>query len=89
MLQHPGPCPPCLDRVGEARRDFNGVGRIALWLGNPKICERGVIGVTQKQATEKLGLTLRAMQHYEGGTRVIPRVIELACWALENRTASY
>ena len=31
-----------------------------------------------------LGLTLRAIQHYEVGTRGIPRVTELACWALEH-----
>ncbi|MFL5269296.1 MAG: hypothetical protein ACJ8AH_22360, partial [Stellaceae bacterium] len=31
-----------------------------------------------------LRLTLRAIQHYEVGTRGIPRVTELACWAREQ-----
>ena len=31
-----------------------------------------------------LGLTLRAIQHYEVGTRGIPRVTELAGWAREQ-----
>jgi hypothetical protein len=31
-----------------------------------------------------LGLTLRAIQHYEVGTRGIPRVTELASWAREQ-----
>jgi transcriptional regulator with XRE-family HTH domain len=42
------------------------------------------LGLTQTQAGGALGVTLRAVQHYEGGTRPIPRVIELACWAIEH-----
>jgi transcriptional regulator with XRE-family HTH domain len=42
------------------------------------------LGLTQTQAGTALGLTLRAIQHYEGGSRSIPRVVELACWALEH-----
>lgn len=42
------------------------------------------LGLTQTDAGKALGLTLRAIQHYEGGTRVIPRAVELACWALEH-----
>jgi hypothetical protein len=46
---------------------------------------RDRLDLTQKQAGEQLGLTLRAIQHYEGGTRPIPHVVELACWAIEHR----
>jgi transcriptional regulator with XRE-family HTH domain len=42
------------------------------------------LGLTQTQVGEALDLTLRAIQHYEGGTRSIPRVVELACWAVEQ-----
>jgi transcriptional regulator with XRE-family HTH domain len=42
------------------------------------------LGLTQAQAGEALGVTLRAIQHYEGGTRPIPRVVELACWAVQH-----
>jgi transcriptional regulator with XRE-family HTH domain len=42
------------------------------------------LGLTQTQAGDELGVTLRAIQHYEGGTRPIPRVVELACWVLEH-----
>lgn len=45
---------------------------------------RDRLGLTQTQAGKALGLTLRAIQHYEGGSRKIPRVIELACWAIEH-----
>jgi transcriptional regulator with XRE-family HTH domain len=46
---------------------------------------RDRLGLTQTQAGEALGLSLRAIQHYEGGSRPIPRVVELACWAIEHR----
>jgi hypothetical protein len=42
------------------------------------------LDLTQGQAGEALDLTLRAIQHYEGGSRAIPRVVELACWAIEH-----
>jgi transcriptional regulator with XRE-family HTH domain len=42
------------------------------------------LGLTQTKAGEALGVTLRAIQHYEAATRPIPRAIELACWALEH-----
>jgi transcriptional regulator with XRE-family HTH domain len=45
------------------------------------------LGLTQTEAGKLLGLTLRAIQHYEGGTRLIPRTTELACWALEHGAA--
>jgi Helix-turn-helix domain len=40
--------------------------------------------LTQTGAGKLLGLTLRAVQHYEAGTRGIPRTTELACWAIEH-----
>lgn len=33
---------------------------------------RQSLGLTQTQLAEKLGVTLRAVQHYEGGSRQIP-----------------
>jgi hypothetical protein len=42
------------------------------------------LGLTQTKAGEALDLTLREIQHYEGGTCTIPRSTELACWALEH-----
>ena len=34
------------------------------------------LGFAQTQAGEALGVTIRDIRHYEGGTRLIPRVVE-------------
>jgi transcriptional regulator with XRE-family HTH domain len=44
-------------------------------------------GLKQKEAAEKLGLKKRMIQYYETGSRgakavVIPKTVELACYAL-------
>ena len=46
-----------------------------------------VLGLKQKDAAEKLGLKKRMIQYYETGNRggkkvVIPKTVELACYAL-------
>ena len=48
---------------------------------------RKSLGLKQKEAAEKLGLKKRMIQYYETGKRegkkvVIPRTVELACYAL-------
>jgi hypothetical protein len=47
---------------------------------------RGTGGPVEYRGSQcpPFGLTLRAIQHYEVGTRGIPRVTELACWAREQ-----
>jgi len=32
--------------------------------------------LTQSQLADKMGLSLRAIQHYEKGTRPIPKIVE-------------
>jgi transcriptional regulator with XRE-family HTH domain len=48
---------------------------------------RKSLGLKQKDAAEKLGLKKRMIQYYETGRRggkkvVIPKTVELACYAL-------
>ena len=48
---------------------------------------RKSLGLKQKEAAEKLGLKKRMIQYYETGKRggkkvVIPKTVELACYAL-------
>jgi transcriptional regulator with XRE-family HTH domain len=48
---------------------------------------RKSLGLKQKEAAEKLGLKKRMIQYYETGKRdgkkvLIPRTVELACYAL-------
>jgi transcriptional regulator with XRE-family HTH domain len=48
---------------------------------------RKSLGLKQKEAAEKLGLKKRMIQYYETGSRsgkkvVIPKTVELACYAL-------
>ena len=48
---------------------------------------RKSLGLKQREAAEKLGLKKRMIQYYETGKRdgkkvVIPRAVELACFAL-------
>jgi transcriptional regulator with XRE-family HTH domain len=48
---------------------------------------RKSLGLKQKEAAEKLGLKKRMIQYYETGNRggkkvVIPRTVELACYAV-------
>lgn len=41
------------------------------------------LGLTQGQAAEALGLSLRAIQYYERGEREITKTVALACAAVE------
>jgi transcriptional regulator with XRE-family HTH domain len=48
---------------------------------------RKTLGLKQKEVAEKLGLKKRMIQYYETGSRggkkvVIPRTVELACYAV-------
>ncbi len=40
--------------------------------------------LTRRGAAMRLGLSERAIAYYEDGERRIPRVVELACWAVEH-----
>lgn len=40
--------------------------------------------LTRRGAGMRLGLSARAIAYYEDGKRTIPRVVELACWAVEH-----
>lgn len=44
--------------------------------------------LTQTQAAEALGLSLRAIQYYERGEREITRTVALACAAVEAGIAA-
>jgi transcriptional regulator with XRE-family HTH domain len=46
-------------------------------------------GLTQTKAGIALGLSLRAIQNYEHGARLVPRSIALACAALELGLEAY
>ncbi len=46
---------------------------------------REALGLTQAALAVELGLTPRAIKHYDGGTRTIPRIVELAIAALRPR----
>jgi hypothetical protein len=53
-----------------------------------------LLGLKQKEAAEKLGLKKRMIQYYETGSRgakavVIPKAVELACYALSVGVESY
>jgi len=43
---------------------------------------RARLSITQREAAERLGLSLRGYQKYESGEAAIPRSIELACAAI-------
>lgn len=43
------------------------------------------LGLTQHQAAEALGMSRAMIANYEGEKYPIPRVVELACEALEAR----
>ena len=45
---------------------------------------RAQLGHRQQDLALALGLTKRAIAHYEGGTRPIPRLVALACLALAH-----
>ncbi|WP_308464630.1 helix-turn-helix transcriptional regulator [Fundidesulfovibrio magnetotacticus] len=46
------------------------------------------LGLTQAAVAEAMGITRRAVIYYEQGARLIPKVVTLACKALEaERTA--
>ena len=47
--------------------------------------QRKQIGLTQAGLAARLGLTARAIQHYEGGTRPIPVTVTLALDAIAAR----
>jgi len=42
------------------------------------------LGLTQEQAATALGYALRRITDMEGGKVIIPRVVELAAWRLEE-----
>lgn len=42
------------------------------------------LGYTQAQAADALGMSRRQVQYYEDGSQAVPRVVELACGALES-----
>ena len=55
---------------------------------------RKSLGLKQKEAAEKLGLKKRMIQYYETGRRgskkvVIPKTVELACYALSTGVESF
>lgn len=52
------------------------------------------LGLKQKEAADKLGLKKRVIQYYEKGKRdgrivEIPRVVELACYAIAEGIECY
>jgi transcriptional regulator with XRE-family HTH domain len=47
------------------------------------------LGWTQADAAAKLGLTVRAIKHYEGGTRGISPVVEKLCRAVGRRSGMF
>ncbi len=55
---------------------------------------RKLLGLSQKEAAEALGLKRRVVQYYEKGERdgetvQIPKAVRLACWALSQGTTEY
>jgi transcriptional regulator with XRE-family HTH domain len=51
------------------------------------IATRKTLGLTQTELGEAIGVSLRAIQHYEAGTRKIPKPIEKLLMAeIVNRT---
>lgn len=44
---------------------------------------REMLGMTQQQFAERLGLARRTVQYYESGELAIPRTVQLALQALE------
>lgn len=43
------------------------------------------LGLTQTEAAEAMGLTKQAIYLYESGRNPIPRLVELACEAIEAK----
>lgn len=55
---------------------------------------RKLLGLSQKEAAEALGLKRRVVQYYEKGERdgemvIIPKTVRLACWTLLNGVTDY
>ncbi|HCF18844.1 MAG TPA: XRE family transcriptional regulator, partial [Rhodospirillum rubrum] len=55
---------------------------------------RKLLGLSQKEAAEALGLKRRVVQYYEKGERdgdevSVPKIVRLACWALQSGIADY
>ena len=44
---------------------------------------REMLGMTQQQFAERLGLARRTVQYYESGELAIPRTVQLALQSLE------
>ena len=47
------------------------------------------LGITRAVAAGLLGMSARGLAHYEDGDRPIPRVVDLACEAVEKRQEAY
>ncbi|MBK1664021.1 XRE family transcriptional regulator [Rhodospirillum rubrum] len=55
---------------------------------------RKLLGLSQKEAAEALGLKRRVVQYYEKGERdgdevSVPKIVRLACWALQSGISDY
>jgi transcriptional regulator with XRE-family HTH domain len=55
---------------------------------------RKLLGLSQKQAAEALGLKKRVVQYYEKGERdgasvLVPKTVRLACYALLSGVRDY